>query len=152
MIAVDTNLLVYAHRADSAEHSRAHDLIRSLAEGVARWAIPWPCIYEFIAITTHPRVYRPPSTIEQAVGQVQAWLESPTLSLIAESDETYWPVLGRLLCESRVDGPRVHDARIAAICLSHGVSELLTADRDFGRFPHLRVRNPLVAAHNTTGA
>jgi toxin-antitoxin system PIN domain toxin len=145
VIAVDTNLLVYAHRADSAEHERAYAVVRELAEGVARWAIPWPCAHEFLAIVTHPRIYRPASTIEQALEQVRAWAESPSLTWLAESDEVYWPVLERLLRESRAEGPRVHDARVAALCVSHGVTELLTADRDFGRFPQLRTRNPLVA-------
>jgi predicted nucleic acid-binding protein len=75
--------------------------------------------------------------------QVRAWRESPSLTLLAE-DEEYWPVLESLLERSRVTGPAVHDARIAALCLRHGVRELLTADRDFSRFPELKIRNPLI--------
>ena len=61
MVAVDTNLLVYAHRADSAFHVRADQVVAELAEGRASWAIPWPCLYEFYAIVTHPKIYRPPT-------------------------------------------------------------------------------------------
>lgn len=59
-------------------------------------------------------------------------------------DSDHFEVLQRLIAESRVVGPKVHDAHVAAICISHGVSELLTADRDFSYFPQLRTRNPLV--------
>ena len=143
MIAVDTNLLVYAHREDSAWHQDARRLLANLAEGAAPWAIPWPCLHEFLAIVTHPRIYRPPTPLSQAIEQVNAWQESPSLVLLAEG-ETYWPRLRDLLEASRVVGPQVHDARIAALCHLHGVRELWTADRDFGRFPGLNTRNPLV--------
>lgn len=143
MIAVDSNLLVYAHRRDSPWHAAAADAIRGLAEGPASWAIPWPCIHEFLAIVTHPRIYRPPSTVEQATAQVAAWLGSPSLGLLAEG-AGYWDVAGPLLAAGRVAGPMVHDARVAALCLHHGVRELWSADRDFSRFAGLRVRNPLI--------
>ena len=143
MIAVDTNILVYAHRADSEFHEMALEVIVQLAEGRSAWAIPWPCIHEFLAITTHPRIFAPPTSMPSACDQVDAWLESPSLNLIGE-DEAHWSTLRPLLEEGRIAGPRVHDARIAALCLRHGVTELLSADRDFSRFPALRVRNPLV--------
>ena len=143
MIAVDTNLLVYAHRADSPWHPRAAELIRGLAEGSHAWAIPWPCIHEFVAIVTHPRIYRPPSPLEAALAQVSAWLECPGLSLLAESPE-HWDALRGLLQAGRIVGPRVHDARVAALCMQHGVRELWSADRDFSAIAGLRTRNPLL--------
>jgi len=73
--------------------------------------------------------------------QVAAWRESPRLSLLAEGSE-YWPVASELI--RKATGPRVHDARVAALCLAHGVRELWSADRDFTRFSSLVVRNPLV--------
>lgn len=144
MIAVDTNLLVYAHRRDSEFHTAADRLIRELAEGRSSWAVPWPSVHEFFAIVTHPRIYAPPSTTEEAVDQLDAWLESPSLVLLGEGPD-HWPTLRDLLVRGHVSGPLVHDARVAAVCLSHGVRELLTADRDFGRFPGLTTRNPLTA-------
>jgi toxin-antitoxin system PIN domain toxin len=143
VIAVDTNILVYAHRRDSPWHARARDAISVLAEGVARWALPWPCVHEFFGIVTHPRIYAPPSTTEHAIEQIEAWLECPTLELIGEGSG-YWATLRELLAKGRVQGPRVHDARIAALCLVHGVRELWSADRDFGRFPTLTTKNPLL--------
>ena len=139
MIAVDTNLLVYAHREDSPWHDVAYARIAELAEGQALWAIPWPCIHEFLAIVTHPRIYSPPTPLKNAVSQVDAWLESPSLLLLSETED-YWQKLRSLLQTGRVTGPQVHDARVAALCKHHGVKELWTADRDFGRFPDLKVQ------------
>jgi len=142
MIAVDTNLLIYAHREDSTWHDKAAARIRELAEGAAAWAIPWPCLHEFIAIATHPRIYAPPTPLARALDQIEAWMESPRLVLLAE-EGTYWEDLKRLLVPARVTGPQIHDARVAALCIAHGVTELWTADRDFTRFSALKTRNPL---------
>lgn len=143
MIAVDTNVLVTAHRRDADRHDLAVRTIRSLAQGTARWSIPWACINEFLAVVTHPRIFDPPSTTKQALDQVAAWLDSPSLELLTERFD-HWDHLRTLVEEGDVRGGRLHDARVAAVCLSHGVTMLLTADRDFGRFPRLRVSNPLV--------
>ena len=143
MIALDTNLLIYAHRRDTDWHERAQALVRTLAEGPGEWAIPWPCVHEFLAIVTHARVFAPPSTLAQAVDQVDAWMASPALVLLGEAPN-HWATLRAQLLAGRVTGPKVHDARIAALCTSHGVAELWSADRDFGRFPEVATRNPLV--------
>lgn len=143
MIAVDTNVLVYAHRKDSAFHANAYECVRRLAEGRSTWAIPWPCIHEFFAIVTHPRIFKPPSSPSQAIEQVSSWLESPSLELLAESGR-HWEQLCPLIQRAKVAGPQVHDARIAALCLQHGVRELWSADRDFNRYPDFNVRNPLI--------
>ena len=143
MIAVDTNLLVYAHRKDSHWHAPAVRAVRSLAEGSAPWAIPWPCLHEFLAIVTHPRIYAPPTPHAAAAAQIEAWLASPTLVLLSEGPG-YWNALAKLLGPSRPRGGQVHDARIAALCLHHRATELWTADRDFSRFSGLTTRNPLV--------
>jgi toxin-antitoxin system PIN domain toxin len=143
MIAVDTNLLVYAHREDSPWHAAAWRCITGLAEGRAWWAIPWPCIHEFLAIVTHPRIYNPPTPLTRALDQVEAWMESPSLSLLAET-EGYWAELRAVLEAGKVSGGQVHDARVAALCRLHGVRELWTADRDFSRFSGIRVTNPLI--------
>lgn len=142
MIALDTNILVYAHREDSPFHDVAAHRVAELAEGGAAWAIPWPCIHEFLAIVTHPRIYDPPTPLTAALAQVEAWIESPSLVLLAESDQ-HWPELRALIERAKVTGGRIHDARVAALCRQHGVRELWSADRDFGRFTQLTVINPL---------
>jgi uncharacterized protein len=143
VIAIDTNLLVYAHREDSPFHEAADACVAQCAEARAAWAIPWPCLHEFFAIATHPRIYAPPTPAGRALEQIDAWLESPSLVLLTEGD-SHWPTLRGLLAKARIAGPAVHDARIAALCLQHGVRELWSADRDFGRFTTLRVVNPLL--------
>ena len=143
MTAVDSNILVYAHREDSAWHDAAYARVQELAEARDPWAIPWPCIHEFLAIVTHQRIYAPPTPLANAMDQVQAWLESPSLVLLSETEE-YWQRFQGVLLSARASGPQVHDARVAALCLEHGITELWTADRDFSRFPALKVRNPLV--------
>jgi toxin-antitoxin system PIN domain toxin len=144
LIAVDTNILVYAHRRDSQWHEPAAACLRELAEGSASWALPWPCLHEFLAIVTHERIFSPPTAPARALAQVAAWLESPTLVVLAES-AGYWEVLARVVERSKITGPRLHDGRVAALCIHHGVRELLSADRDFTRFGELKTRNPLVA-------
>jgi uncharacterized protein len=142
LIAVDTNILVYAHREDAPFHAAAARHLAGLAEGNAAWAIPWPCLHEFLAIVTHPRIYRPPTPLASALDQIDAWLQSPTLVLLSESDQ-HWPALRASLLAGEIVGGRVHDARVAAMCVQHGVREFWSADRDFSRFPDLATLNPL---------
>jgi len=136
-------VLVAAHRRDAELHEPAAAAIRRLAESPASWAIPWACVHEFLAIVTHPRIYAPPSTLEQALAQVDAWSESRGFAFLAEGLD-HRARLRDVLEATRVTGPRIHDARIAAVCVSHGVRVLWTVDRDFSRFPELAVENPLV--------
>ena len=143
MIAVDTNILVYAHREDSPWHDSAYALIVDLAEGRAQWAIPWPCIHEFLAIVTHPKIYSPPTPLPAAIDQTEAWLESPSIMLLQEM-AGYWRQFRNTIEAGRITGGRIHDARIAALCQLHDVRELWTADRDFSHFPAIKVRNPLI--------
>lgn len=143
MIAVDTNILVYAHRRDSEWHDAARQCVAKLAEGSEPWGIPWPCIHEFLAIATHPKIYRPPTPVANALRQIENWMESPTLRLLGEMRE-HWHELRSLLAAGKITGGAVHDARVMAICREHGVRELWSADRDFMRLARLAVRNPLV--------
>jgi hypothetical protein len=134
VIAIDSDILVYAHREDSSWHEGADRRLVSDAGSGAPWAIPWPCIHEFLAIVTHPRIYDPPTPPGDALEQVLCWLAVPTLVQLAETTG-YWQSLHDLLAASRAGGPRVHDARIAALCRHHGVTELWTADRDSAASP-----------------
>lgn len=143
MTAVDTNILVYSHRTESPFHEQARQKIDALRQSAAPWAIPWPCIHEFIAIVTHPRIFQTPTPLAVAFAAIEAWQAAGNLHLIAES-AGYLEKLSDLSRAAVLSGPRIHDARIAALCLHHGVRELWTADRDFSVFPQLGTRNPLV--------
>jgi toxin-antitoxin system PIN domain toxin len=144
VLAVDTNVLVYAHRREASEHSIATELVRNLAESGHPWAIAWPCISEFLSVVTNVRIWKDAaSTPSEAAAQIDAWVSSPSLQLISETDDS-WGILRDLVRRPRVRGPVVHDARVAAICLAHGVRSLLSRDRDFSLFPELSVENPFL--------
>lgn len=142
MIAIDTNILVYAHRQDADVHAKARQCVAGLCNGRTPFAIPYHCLVEFFGLVTHPRVYKPPSTTEQAIAQIDAWLESPSVRVLTESATDSWQTLRGQLQSGNVVGPQVHDARVAALCLEHQVTELWSRDRDFSRF-QIRTRNPL---------
>ena len=142
MIAVDTNILVYAHRPDSPHFAAAAAELAQLVGTPAPWAVAWPCVHEFLAVVTSSLVFPVPTPWPRALEQVVAWRESGAI-FIAEA-AGHWDRLAGLMTASGVTGPKIHDARIAALCLDHGVDELWTSDRDFSRFRALRVRNPLV--------
>lgn len=141
MIAADTNILVYAHRPDSPHQRAAASAIERLAEGSAPWGIPWRCVHEFLSVSTNIGIFRPPSPPGSAIQQVEIWMESPTLRLLCEP-AGYWQELRAAFLEGKLTGPRVHDARIHAICRASGVRELWSADRDFSRMRGLTIVNP----------
>lgn len=143
MIAVDTNVLVHAHRVDSEWHPTADAALRVLATSRSAWSIPWPCVHEFLRIVTDPRIFERPTPVAVAISALRYWAEESSAQLIGESDD-HLGRLERLCVDGQVSGARVHDARIASICLAHGVRELWSADRDFSRFPQLTTRNPLI--------
>jgi uncharacterized protein len=140
VIAVDTNILVYAHRSDSPWHASAEAALATLSG--AEWAIPWPSVHEFLAIVTHPRIFDPPTPLEDALAAVDSW-RSSRVWMLGESEE-HWLTLQGILRRGRVAGPQVHDARIASLCIQHAIDVLWSADRDFSRYPGLNVQNPLI--------
>ena len=143
MIALETNILVYAHRRDSPFHEAAFAALREVAEGSRPWVIPWPCAHEFIGVVTNYRALATPSTFQQAFDQIESWAGSATHRWISTTPQ-HWLTLSTLCRDAKVAGGLIHDARIAAICIENGVRELWTADRDFSRFAGLKTRNPLV--------
>jgi toxin-antitoxin system PIN domain toxin len=142
MIAIDTNLLVHAHHRESILHSDARKMIQECAESPKPWAICYHSLVEFYGVATHIKLWKRPSLPAEAVDQIQAWCESPSLRVLFDSRQTF-AVLQDLLVDAKIQGPMVHDARIAACCLADGVGELWTVDRDFSRFAQLKKRNPL---------
>jgi toxin-antitoxin system PIN domain toxin len=143
MIAVDTNLLVYAHRAAMPQHEAALAALDRLARRPGGWAVPWPCVHEFVAVVTRPVPGVRPTPPGVAFDALDAWLSHPACRVLGES-AAHLDLWRALVERAGVVGGAVHDARIAAICLGHGVAELWTRDRDFSRYPDLRTRDPLV--------
>lgn len=138
MIAVDTNILVYAHREEFAEHPLALTRLRALAEGDEAWAVPVFVLGEFLRVVTHPRILRPPSPLDQAVAAVRGLLESPSLRVLRPGGR-YWRLLEEAIVDARAVGNLVVDAEIVAVCREHGATTILTEDRDFRRFRGITV-------------
>ena len=141
MIALDTNILVYARREEAPHHEQARMLLIQLAEGDSPWALPWPCIYEFVRVVTHPRVFDPPTPLVSALADLESLMQSPSLTLLREGPR-HATFMQRMLKAGQATGNLAHDAHIAALCIEHGVSEFWTADHDFARFPGIPARNP----------
>jgi uncharacterized protein len=139
VIAVDTNILVYAHRSEFPQHEAALAALLGLAGGGAAWGLPVFVLAEFLRITTHLRVLEPPSDEPVAAAVVDRLLQSPSVRVLSPG-ERYWRLLRDLVLAGGVRGNAVHDAAIAAVCLEAGATEVLTEDRDFDRFAGIAVR------------
>lgn len=136
MIAVDTNVLVHAHREEMTQHSLALEAVRSLAEGEEPWALPVFVLGEFLRVVTHPRIFSPPSSRADAVAAIDALLASPTVRVL-EPGPRFWPLLVSTMGEGDAAGNLILDAEIVAVCREHGVTKVLSTDRDFRRFPSI---------------
>ncbi len=143
MIAVDTNFLVYTHQPALPFHEAAYRLMQELAGGSRPWGIPEPCVSEFLSVVTNLRNFKPPTSTELALAQVEAWLASPSAQLL-HGGAQHISILSRIAKRGQLKGGQFHDARIAAVCIENGVREIWTVDRDYSRMPELASRNPLV--------
>jgi uncharacterized protein len=141
LIALDTNVLVYARRTEAPHHKQALQLLKELAGGERPWALAWVCVYEFLRVVTHPRVFNPPTALESALEDVESLLRSPSLQMLGEGP-AHPTRMRHALLEGKATGNLVHDGHIAALLAEHGVSEFWTADRDFNRFPGIVALDP----------
>ncbi len=139
MIAVDTNVMVYAHRTETDLHDTAVAGLVEMAEGVEPWALPVFCITEFMRVVTHRRVFHPPSTVPQAVSFIEALVSSPVCSVIRPGPE-FVRLLAATARRANARGNLMFDAQIVALCRENGIDTILTNDRDFERFEALEVR------------
>jgi len=139
MIAVDSNVLIAAHRSRFAQHEAALAALRRLVEGDEPFGLPIFVLAEFIRVVTHPRFLRPPTPLEIAVRTLDHLVSSANARLLSPGDR-YWPRLRDAALDGRATGNRAFDAQIAAVCAEYGVRTILTEDRDFARFAWLEVR------------
>jgi hypothetical protein len=138
VIAVDTNILVYAHRVEAPKHRLALARLEKLAGGGVPFGIPVFCLGEFVRVVTHRRVFDPPSTLEQALGALRALLISPSARILNPGDD-FFQNLTAAAHEARATGNLAFDAQIVAVCREHGVGTILSEDRDFQRFTRFQV-------------
>lgn len=139
MIAVDTNILIYAHRTETDLNAAATAELVRLAEGTEPWALPVFCLTEFMRVVTHRRVFNPPSTITQAMDFINGIVAAPTCC-VALPGADFLQHLETTARRADARGNLMFDAQIAALCREHGIAAILTNDRDFERFDRLQVR------------
>jgi toxin-antitoxin system PIN domain toxin len=140
---VDTNVLVYAADRSSAEHARCRSLLEGWRARVEPWYLTWSIVYEFLRVSTHPRVFRRPWAPAEAWRFAEALLASPALDLLVEG-ERHPAILAELMAEvPQLAGNLLHDAHTAALMREHGVRAIYTRDTDYHRFPGIEVRDPL---------
>jgi uncharacterized protein len=141
VILLDVNLLLYAHNAGAREHSRAAPWLKTMLSGDETVAFSWETILGFLRLATAPRLFVRPLELDEAVGLVGIWLALDNVVMI-DPHERHWQILKGLLPGGRARGSLIMDAHLAALAIEHGAT-LCTNDRDFLRFPGLKVEFPL---------
>jgi toxin-antitoxin system PIN domain toxin len=141
VIALDTNVLVAAHRSDAPEHAVCLGLVSELAVGERPWGLFWPSLYEFLRVVTHHRVFMPPTPLPLALAALDDLLAAGPVRVLSETPR-HAAVLRQVLAESPATGNLVHDAHLVALAVEHGVHEIVSFDEDFRRFPQVRARRP----------
>lgn len=139
MKALDTNILIHAHRKEMAKHVEANLLLHNLAEGTKPWGLPVFCLGEFLRVVTHPRVFAPPTTIRNALAALDELLQSPAVSLLLPGNR-YWSCLHDVISQGQASGNVVFDAQIVAVCLEHGIDFLISEDRGLKRFENKNIQ------------
>ncbi len=143
MVVVDTNILVYAADADSQGHAQSRDWIEKRRRRPDAWYTTWPIFYEFMRVTTHPRVMRKPWSARRAWAFVSALLASPGLGVLVPT-ERHADVANEVIDELPwLAGNLIHDAHTAILMREHGVLRICTRDADFHRFSFLEVVDPV---------
>ena len=141
MILPDVNVLVYAHREDTDDHARYRDWLTELVNSPRAYGLSDLVLSGFLRIVTHPRVFREPSSLDDALAFVREIRDRPTRVRIAPGDR-HWEIYRSLLGTVDARGNLSPDAYLAALAIESG-SEWVTTDRDYARFPGLSWRHPL---------
>ena len=143
MLAVDTNILVYAADARSQFHAPCRQWLERQRGRTGAWFVSWPIVYEFLRVTTHPRVMRQPWTAPQAWDFVKSLLASPGISVLVPT-QRHADVANEVFSElPYLAGNILHDTHTAILMREHGVRQICTRDTDFSRFPFLEIIDPL---------
>ena len=143
MFVVDTNLLLYAVNPDAAEHEQSYACIETWRRNDRRWYITWNIIYEFLRVSTHPKVFARPLALVQAKEWIESLVRSPSVGVLSPTDRHLDVLTELTVRHSRLRGNLVHDLHTVVLMREHGISEIRTADADFHQFKFLTVVNPL---------
>ena len=144
MVLPDVNVLVYAHRRDAQNHAAFRAWLESVINGDESFGVSRHVLTGFARVVTHPKVFKTPSKIEDALKFAGQLLSHPN-AIVIESGRRTWDIFERLCREHSVKGNLVPDAWFAALAIDSGC-EWMTTDRDFSRFKGLRWRHPLSPA------
>jgi toxin-antitoxin system PIN domain toxin len=140
---IDTNILLYAANKDAEEHRSAVTFLEAVGSGADQWYLTEGILYEFLRVTTHPKVFDRPLSWRQAVQFLDALVQNPNIQIL-RADEKHWEVLQEILPEiNHPAGNLFFDIRTLALMREHGVREIYSADTDFLQFSGIRVINPL---------
>lgn len=140
MILADVNVLIYAFRADSVHHSTCKPWLDSVVTGDARFGMSPLALGAVARITTNPRIFKNPSTVEEVFAYCDSLMSQPHCEIVRPG-ERHWALFTRLCIETDTRGARVADAWYAALAIEHGCT-WITYDRDYARFPKLEWREP----------
>lgn len=141
MIAIDTNLLVYAHRSGTPQHRSSRRAIERAAADPRGWGVALPCVAEFWSVATHPSSVGGPSTPKQAQSFLDALIKADAKILVPGAQ--FGKRLTQLAEDLGVSGPRIFDLQIALTAFDDGATEIWTHDDGFMACPGLRVVDPL---------
>jgi toxin-antitoxin system PIN domain toxin len=140
---VDTNILTYAVNRDCIEHRPAREALGEWLSGATPWALTWGIVYEFLRVTTHPRVFRRPLAAGQALDFLEPLLSSDVVTIIGPTSRHESLLRTTIREAGRPSGNLFHDLHTAVIMREHGISEIMTADADFRKFSFLVVTDPV---------
>ncbi|MEW6529327.1 MAG: type II toxin-antitoxin system VapC family toxin [Thermodesulfobacteriota bacterium] len=140
MILPDVNVLVQAFRSDSPDHEMCRTWLENVVNGDARFGMAPQVLSGVVRVTTHPKVFVKPSSLDEVLQFCNILLNQPHCSVI-QPGERHWDIFKRLCTEADARGNLVPDAWFAALAIESGC-EWITLDRDYARFAQLRWRLP----------
>lgn len=140
MLLCDVNILVYAHREDAPDHARYRQWLEDQINAEASFAVSELVLSGFLRIVTHPRIFDPPSPLEDALAFVAAIRAQPNC-IVVSPQARHWDIFQRLCLAANAKGNLIPDAYHAALAIETGC-EWITTDRGFSRYPGLRWRTP----------
>jgi toxin-antitoxin system PIN domain toxin len=140
MLLCDVNILVYAHREDSENHAKYLKWLSDLINSDESFAVSELVLSGFLRIVTHPKVFNPPSSLNDAFEFINTIRELENCKVVTPG-ERHWAIFQKLCQNSNAKGNLIPDAYHAALAIESGC-EWITADRGFGRYQDLRWRSP----------
>jgi len=142
-LALDTNILIYAHFEQYPEHASSREFLKTLLTKPDTFYLGWQVYYEYLRLATHPRLHKIPLTSKRAAEDMKTYLNDPRCRILTETEshqKTIEEILKKLPSGR---GNFLHDCHYAALLKEHAIDTIVTADTDFKKFDFLKVINPI---------